>query len=149
MSLEQWLSYKLVLPHVPSSDEILGLIAIADRDIADAQIERLSVDWRLNIAHNATIQLATAALFASGYRADREAHHYRVIQSLEHTVGFDIPTIDKINKLHKKRNFASYSSAGAVSESEADEMLLVARELRIRVREWLAAYHSDLLDNSR
>lgn len=145
MSLEQWLSYKWVIPHVTSREEISGLLAIADRDIRDAQLKELSVDWRLNIAQNATLQSANAVLAASGYRASRDAHHYRVIQSLEFTIGLDLITIDKINKLHKKRNFASYTSAGAVSEGEADEMLRLAKDIRQRVEHWLSDNKPELL----
>lgn len=80
MSLEQWLSYKWLVPHTTSAEEICGLLAIADRDIHDAQTAGLSIDWRLSIAHNAVLQAANAALAASGYQAAREGHHFRVIQ---------------------------------------------------------------------
>ena len=49
----------------------------------------VSDDWRFAIAYNAALQAATAALAAAGYRASRENHHYRVIQSLELTLGKD------------------------------------------------------------
>jgi len=39
----------------------------------------------VNIAYNAALQAAAAALAAAGYRASREQHHYRVIQSLRQT----------------------------------------------------------------
>lgn len=133
MSLEQWLEYKWVSQHKTSSEEIVGLLKISERDIANAQVAGLSVDWRLNIAHNAALQAATAALYAAGYRAEREAHHYRVIQSLEYTIGYDYNIIAKINILHKKRNIASYTSAGAVSIKEAEEMLEIAKNIRENV----------------
>lgn len=146
MTLEQWLSYKWLVPHTTSPEEICGLLAIADRDINDAQIAGLSIDWRLNIAHNAALQAANAALAASGYKAAREAHHYRVIQSLELTIGLDSSTINSINKLHKKRNFASYTSAGAVSEGEAEEMLRLAKDIRGRVEQWLRDNRPEFLE---
>jgi len=37
----------------------------------------------MNIVYNAALQ--AAALAAAGYRASREQHHYRVIQSLRQT----------------------------------------------------------------
>ena len=137
MSLEQWLSYGQLVRHKSSAEEIAGLMALADRDIANAQLADLSPDWRLNIAYNAALQAAKAALAAAGYRAEREAHHYRVIQSLEHTVGLDAATIGKFDRLRKKRNTASYESAGSVSIKEADEMLGLARDIRFIVAEWL------------
>jgi len=57
--------------------------------LSDSQTRGLSADWKLNIAHNAALQAATAALAAAGYRAGRDAHHYRVIQSLQLTVAPD------------------------------------------------------------
>jgi len=62
---------------------------VADHDLADCQAEGLSPDWHLSIAYNAALQLATAALAASGCRSYREAHHYRVIQSRGLTIGAD------------------------------------------------------------
>ncbi len=43
----------------------------------------------MSIAYNAALQTATAALAAAGYRATRDSHHYRVIQSLAFTIGAD------------------------------------------------------------
>jgi hypothetical protein len=47
----------------------------------------------MNIAYNAALQAATAALAAAGYRASRDAHHYRVIQSLKETIGADASVV--------------------------------------------------------
>jgi len=146
MSLEQWLSYGQLIRHEPSAQEISGLLAIVERDIVASRLPGLPADWRLNIAHNAALQAATAALAAAGYRATRDAHHYTIIQSLEHTIGLDPSIIDRMNKLHKKRNFASYTSAGAISDKEADEMHKLAMDIRRRVLEWLNADRPDLLD---
>ena len=59
--------------------EIRELFAVADRDLADCEHPGLSADRRRNISYNAAQQLAKAALAAAGYRAAREAHHYRVV----------------------------------------------------------------------
>lgn len=144
--MEQWLSWGQLIRHKTSTQEISELLTIADRDLAACRLSELPTDWRLNIAHNAALQAATAVLAAAGYRAGRDAHHYTVIQSLEHTVGLGADAIDSLNKLHKKRNFASYTSAGAVSNDEADEMYKLAAEIRRRVGEWLRANRPDLLN---
>jgi len=69
-------------------------------------VEGLTADWRLNIAYNAALQAATAALAASGYRAAREAHHLRVMKSLEFTIGLDKNTFElgalKEHKKHRR-----------------------------------------------
>ena len=89
MSLQDWLGKGWLVEHRPSSAEIGDLLGLVDRDLRDSQVPGLTADWRLNIAYNAALQAATAALTASGYRATRKAHHMRVIQSLEFTVGWD------------------------------------------------------------
>ena len=78
MSLSDWLKFGWLTEHQPTASEIRDLFALVERDLADAEVEALSADWRLNIAYNAALQAATAALAASGFRASRESHHYRV-----------------------------------------------------------------------
>ncbi len=77
MSLQNWLNNGWLTEHRTSSQEIAALLAVADRDLSDCRTFGLSPDWQLNIAYNSALQTATAALAASGYRAVREAHHYR------------------------------------------------------------------------
>jgi hypothetical protein len=76
-----------IVTDLTSPQEISDLFAVADRDLEDCRTSGLSADWQMNIAYNASLQLATVALAASGYRASRDAHHYRVIQSLAYTNG--------------------------------------------------------------
>jgi hypothetical protein len=87
MSLQSWLQNSWLVPHTTSPEEIKNLLAISDRDLLTCQVKQLPADWRCTIAHNAALQAATAALAAAGYRAARDNHHYRVIQSLEFTCG--------------------------------------------------------------
>ena len=86
MSLHKWLGNGWVVTHQASPQEIVDLLAVADRDLKDSSTPGLSSDWRLNIAYNAALQAAIAALAASGYRAARESHHYYTIQSLAYTI---------------------------------------------------------------
>ena len=101
MSFKDWLNKGWLIAHETGPSEISELFGIADRDLKDCRTEGLSADWRLNIAYNAALQLATAALAACGYRAGREAHHYRVIQSLALTVGADRMLVIRIQKEEK------------------------------------------------
>lgn len=72
------------------------------------------------------------SMSAAGYRAARDNHHYRVIQSLEFTTGPGRKFIDTLDGFRKKRNVSSYDVAGSVSDKEADEMLKLATNLRGR-----------------
>jgi hypothetical protein len=78
MSLEVWKNSGWLRRHKTSAKEISGLMTLVERDLTDAAREEISTDWRFNIAYNASLQLATAVLYASGYRAGKgESKHYR------------------------------------------------------------------------
>ncbi len=145
MSLAEWVRSGWLAAHEPSAQEIADLLRIVDRDLEDCERTGLSADWRLAIAYNAALQVATAALAASGYRASRERQHYRVIQSLAFTLGADASLIAQLDQFRMKRNISDYERAGAVSEKEADEMVALARALRRKVEAWLRASHPELM----
>jgi HEPN domain-containing protein len=145
MILQDWLKSRWLVEHRASRQEIMDLLSMADRDLAQCRMPNLSPDWQLNIAYNAALQAATAALAAAGYRTAREAHHYRAIQSLAYTVKVDAGMIAQLDKFRKKRNIGSYERAGAVSEQEAKEMSNLAKNLRAEVEKWLRSNHPELL----
>jgi len=145
MSLEDWRSNGWVSAHESSPQEIKDLLAISDRDLKDCQSEGLSADWRFNIAYNALLQAATAALAAAGYRAGRDAHHYRILQSLEFTAGPDVSVLRHLDAFRKKRNLAGYDRIGAVSDLEVREIIRTARTIRRQVETWIREAHPGLL----
>jgi hypothetical protein len=145
VSLSDWERNGWVTAHRTTPREIADLFAVVDRDLADSKADGLSPDWALNIAYNAALQTATAALAAAGYRASRDQHHYRVIQSLELTMGADRLLVDRFDAFRKKRNFAGYERAGSVSEGEAREMRELATKIRDDVRAWLRGNHARLI----
>jgi hypothetical protein len=122
MSLQNWLNNNWLKPHKTSPQEIKALLALADRDLIDCQVSVLSPEWQLNIAYNAALQAATAALAASGYRAARESHHFRVIQSLALTIEATVSLITQFDWFRKKRNIGGYERTGTISDQEAKEM---------------------------
>lgn len=144
MSLRDWLDRGWLATHRPDPREIQELLGVADRDIADSQAKGISNDTRLSLAYNAALQLAVAALAASGYRAGRRAHHYRAIQSLAFTIGASTDLVDQLDAFRKKRNISDYERAGAVSNHEAKQMLALAYALREKVTVWLKKNHPGL-----
>ncbi len=145
MSLQDWLKSGWLIKHQTSRQEIVDLLRMADRDLAQCRTPNLSPDWQLNIAYNAALQAATGALAAAGYRAAREAHHYRVIQSLAYSIKAEPVLIAQLDKFRKKRNISGYERAGVVSEQEAKEMFVLAKNLRNQVGKWLRSNHPELL----
>ncbi|MFA6413814.1 MAG: hypothetical protein WCW53_14075 [Syntrophales bacterium] len=144
MTLQNWLLNGWLTPHKTSPEEIADLLSIVSRDLSDCQLSGLSPDWRLNIAYNAALQAATVALAASGYRAARETHHFRLIQSLAHTIGAQAILIAQFDQFRKKRNIGGYERAGVASHQEAQEMFLLAKKIRSDVEAWLLQNHPEL-----
>lgn len=137
MNLQDWAKNGWLVEHHTSHQEIADLFGIIDRDLAQCRTPGLSPDWQLAIAFNAALQAATAALAAAGYRAARDAHHYRIIQSLAHTIGAPSELIAEFDQFRKKRNLSDYDRAGTTSEQEAEEMKKLAQTLRNQVEGWI------------
>ena len=144
MSLRDWQKNSWLVEHKSSPEEIAALFAIVERDLGSAKVAGLGDDWRLSIAYNAALQAATAALAASGFRAAREQHHYRTIQSLALTIGWPAAKVERFDRFRKKRNMIGYETAGVVSEQEAREMHELAVGLRDEVLDWLRKQHPKL-----
>ncbi len=91
------------------------------------------------------MQLSRAALAAAGFRATGVGQHYHVIHSLAHTIGADAAVIRQLDEFRKKRNMALYERAYAISETEADGMVQLARQLQTMILEWFRNSHPSLL----
>jgi uncharacterized protein (UPF0332 family) len=144
MSLKLWLEKGWLKEHKPTSREIADLLAVADRALRDCQVPGLSSEGKLDIAHNAALQSSAAALAAIGYRADPKAYHYYVIQSLSFTLQLEEHISRRLHKLRRKRNISDYERAGLVTEQEAEEMIVLAKQLRDDVEQWLRAHYPSL-----
>jgi uncharacterized protein (UPF0332 family) len=145
VSFADWVKHGWLVAHKSSKQEIANLLGIVARDLKDSQAKDVSDDWRFAIAYNAALQSATAALAAAGYRASRDNHHYRVIQSLELTVGKDADFLRTFDAFRRKRNVSNYDIGGGISRREVEEMIKVAKTLQQEVEQWIRANHASLL----
>ena len=145
MSLADWQKNGWLIDHQTSAREIGDLLAVVDRDLADSSAEQVSADWRMNIAYNAALQAATAALAAAGYRASRDQHHFRIIQSLRQTIGASAELVNTFDAFRKKRNITGYERVGVVSDADAAEMRRLALSIRDDVLNWLRRNHPKLI----
>ena len=143
MSSGNWHDSIAFEQHRTSRAEIAGLLAHADRCLADGSAEGISPETRHAATHNAAVYLAKAALAACGFRTT-ESHHYWMIESLRHTVGLPDHETKRLHAHRKKRHASSYEYDGIVSDTEVAEFLEAVRDLRSVVRGWLAAHHPDL-----
>lgn len=147
MSLTAWLENGWLQEHKPDRQEIRHLFHLIDRDLIDCRKSALSPDWRFNIAYNATLQCANAVLIASGFKAAKDGHHFRVIQSLKFTLEIEENSIKKIDAFRKKRNISEYNQAGTISTRELEEMIAVAESLRQSVNEWMNIKHPEFAND--
>ena len=134
MSLQNWCEAGWVKPHRTSLEELSRLLAIVDRDIADAETARLSSDWRFGIAYNAALKLCTMMLYASGFMPEKTLAHYRTLLSLQFTLGPHRKTdVGYLDACRVKRNHVEYDYVEGASATEAEELLAFVRELRNEV----------------
>lgn len=141
MTLRRYLDNSWIRRHETSRQEIAELLAIADRDIQQSQTPGLGPEWRLGIAYNAALQLATAALAVAGYQAERQNKHQRTIECLAFTVGLEGREVDFLDVCRRKRHANIYDQVGAVSDREAEEMISFAKSLRGQFESWLKDNH--------
>lgn len=144
MSLTDWRNNGWLDEHQPSRREIADLFLASGRDIESCRVPGLSPDWKFAIAYNAALQAANAALAAAGFRAKREAFHFRVIQSLRFTIAAEPDLIEILDNCRRKRNLGTYERAGAISNREADAMAELAIRLRDRITTWMKTSHPEL-----
>lgn len=140
MSLKSLLSSGKLRHKTSSAEEISELLAVVERDINDASLTGLSPDRRFATAYNAVLQLATTVLRAEGYRTAGMGHHATTFAVLPSIMGQSLRgKADFFDACRSKRNVTDYGRVGAVSESEADELLVVATEFRDEVLAWLGS----------
>jgi HEPN domain-containing protein len=145
MTLSDWLKNQWLKSHKTSPEEIKQLFQIAERDLQDASVSEISLDWRLAMAYNASLRYATIALNVLGYRTAGEGHHERLIESLRYTISAEPDVMAQLQSFRKKRNVSSYDVAGTVSQYEVDQAIQLARELSGLVKDWLKKKYPELI----
>jgi hypothetical protein len=145
-TLQSWQNNGWLRTHHPTPEEIANLMAIAERDLADACQRNLSADWKFGIAYNAALKLCTLLLHAEGYRAEHGLHHYRTLMALPVILGPDRNADAQfLETCRKKRNIVEYDLVGAVSELEAEELCHFVSQFLPEIRNWLTTKHPELL----
>lgn len=146
MSLERYVENAWLRREPTSPQEIADQLGIVARCMNDAAVEGISDDLRFYTTFNAVLALANTALRASGYRTtNQQGHHTRTLETLEYSIGADAKLLRKLLAFSKKRNVASYDSAGSISNQELKDILITTEDLRHTVEAWLSAVHPELL----
>ena len=123
----------------PDAAHVARLLAAAERNILDAQLDGLSAENRFDAAYKAIMQLAMLALYVKGYRTltSKPGHHQTAIQTLPLTVGTPARQVIVLDALRKQRNLSDYSG-DLVPDSVVVDCLASAKDLFAQVHAWLA-----------
>jgi hypothetical protein len=148
MNLKQWSDNCWLRAHKTSQKEIGNLLAIVDRDIADASQGEISADWSFGIAYNAALKLCTILLYAQGYKAEKNLQHYRTIQALPLILGPERKNdADYLDSCRTKRNIVEYDYVGGATRDNATELIEFVKELKVDAELWLEKNHPELLSS--
>lgn len=136
---------RLVRSHATSPAEIATHMASAERNLRDASVPALSDDGRFLMAYNAAFQLATIALFASGYQAHGDDHHKTTFSALPLAMGASFTLLaDYLDRCRRKRNNIQYDQINVATASEADELYKRTLQFRVDLLSWLSKSHPTL-----
>jgi len=145
--LQNWLDSGDLRPHRSSRQEIADLLAVAERDSADARVVEVSTDRRFAIAYSAALQLATIVVAASGYRVSaRRGHHAVTFQALIEFMDEGVRELSQyLDSCRVLRNTSGYDRTGVVGEREVQELLIEVDAFRDLVLIWLRSAHRQLV----
>lgn len=140
MTLENLLRTGQLKAHAADERELQRLLNSAQVASKDAALAELSGDSRLNLAYQAMMQAALAAVLANGYRpsTSEPGHHQLLLQMLPKTIGLASERVRILEAFRKARNQNDYRGV-PVSDATARECAQEAGRLLVEVRAWLEA----------
>jgi hypothetical protein len=129
-----------------SKPEIKDLQGVVHRNLADAQIRKLSDDGRFGHAYDAARILANIIARASGYRVKNEGGgHYNTFLALKAADPVFAKQAVYFDACRRKRNNFLYEQANVVSNTEAEQLLMQVSGFSLDVDAWLKKHHPNLL----
>ncbi len=136
MILENLIEINKLKQQQTNREEIVRLLAAAERNIKDAGVVEVRATICFDVAYKAIMQSALVCLRASGYRP--------IIQSLPMTLGIPIERMIVLDAMRKKRYMNNYNG-NVASEEEADSCVRAAEALVVDVTVWLKNKHPEYL----
>ena len=132
MSWKQFLTKGEVKVHQTSKQELDNIRRLIARDLADASVVALSADRRFATAYNAALQSATITIAWSGYRVSaRAGHHAVTFEAAALVLGSQASRFtDYFEACRRKRNTIVYQNSSVATVTEANELVLKAREFQ-------------------
>jgi len=122
------------------------LLAAAERNLADAQLQALCAENRFDAAYKCILQCAMLGLWAQGYRTptSQPGHHQTTLQCLPLTMGLPNDVVIVLDALRKQRNQNDYEG-DPVSPAVVTECLTQATRLLAHTRQFLHTQFPALL----
>lgn len=122
------------------------LLAAAQRNLADAQLQALSPENRFDAAYKCILQCAMLGLWARGYRTatSQPGHHQTALQALPLTMALPNDVVIVLDALRKQRNQNDYEG-DPVSQAVVAECITQAQRLLAHTRQFLQTQFPALL----
>jgi hypothetical protein len=132
--------------HKTSKKELDNMRALIARDLADASLAGLSADRRFATAYNAALQAANMAIACAGYRIASKVGHHRVsLESTKLVLGKAAHKyVDYFETCRRKRNTIDYTFSNVATETEAQEIVVQAKQFYVEVEDWITKNHPAL-----
>lgn len=122
-----------------SRDETNQALDRAERDLKTARMFlEQDWDWSFAVAYNAVLQASRAYMFAQGFRPASSESHKNTFAFMRLALGKDYEVlVTYFDRMRTKRNQAIYELAGAITETEARNILKKAEDFVKMIREKL------------
>ncbi|MHB1291854.1 MAG: hypothetical protein ACYCY5_06635 [Sulfuricella sp.] len=146
MTLENLLAIHRLQNFNPTPAGVQQLLASAERNLTDANLNELSSENRFDAAYKAIMQCAMIGLWANGYRTatSQPGHHQTALQALPKTMGIAQDTVIVLDVLRKQRNLNDYEG-DPITEAAVAECLGQAKALFAHTQKWLKTHQPQLL----
>jgi hypothetical protein len=126
-------------------EELARYLERIRRKLADSREARISLDSRFDLAFEALLQTALAALRAHGYRTTSAAGHQALaLQALPKTLGTEAARVRVLEEFRKKRSAGLYLAEFEPSAAEVEALVQAAERLHKDLVAWLKAKRPDL-----
>ncbi len=148
MTLANLLAIQRLQTFDASPQGVQRLLAAAERNLADAQLQALSPENRFDAAYKCILQCAMLGLWAQGYRTptSQPGHHQTTLQCLPLTMGLPGDVVIVLDALRKQRNQNDYEG-DPVGAAVVTECLTQAKSLLAHTRQFLQSRFPELVDN--
>lgn len=129
--------------------EISRYLAKIRRRIDDAAKSAISLDSRFDIAFEALLLIALAALRVNGYRTTSEAGHQRLaIQLLPKSIGIEPVEIRTLDEYRKKRSIGLYEADFDPSTEEVKAVTQSVQSLLGKLEAWIRKHRPELSEQA-